>query len=70
MFHFSIFQVISLGAMNADGVSPDKMFAQAMDPVFNGLKGETPGRMKTMTEIKLENLKNLEKNRTQSSVMR
>lgn len=40
--------------------STDRKLALAMDPLFNGLHGDKPGKMKTLTEVRVELLKRLE----------
>lgn len=42
--------------MNKDIKNADTILAMAMDPMFVALKGGKPGRMKTLNEVKYEQL--------------
>lgn len=43
------------------GMTSDKAIAMAMDPMYRGLRGKKVGQMKTLTEIRLDMLKQKEK---------
>lgn len=45
-------------------MSIDKKLVLAIDPLFNGLHGGEIGRMKTLNEVKMENLDLIEKEST------
>lgn len=54
--------------MELHGKSRDKVLVSAMNPLFNGLTGQIPDRMKTVNEVKLETLKEIGKNQTNTNV--